>query len=67
MTALILANASAHAVVNVAAKAFSAIRLVFSRLGAALVRIQEARLEAEMRRIRHRIRRSEDDDRPVIF
>jgi hypothetical protein len=66
MTAIALANASAHAAVNVLARTFSSIRLAFSRLGAALARIQEARLEAEMRRIRDRIKRMDADDRPII-
>ena len=64
MTAFAFANASAHAAVNIAARMFSAIRPVFSRLGAALARYQQERLEEEMRRIRHRIRRIDDDDPP---
>ena len=66
MTALALANASAHAARNVVARTSSSIRHAFSRLGAVLARLQEARLAAEMHRIRHRINCVDDDDHPVI-
>jgi hypothetical protein len=67
MRTLAHANASAQALVNVVARMFSTIRRALSRFGAALVRIQEARLEAEMRRIRHRSKPQDDDDRPNII
>lgn len=65
MTALALANAAAHAAAHVATRVFSSIRRGLSRLRAAYVQVQEARLEAEIRRIRHRIRPRGDDDRPT--
>ena len=67
MTALDLANASAHAAANVGAKIVSAIKLAFARFGAAYTRAQEARLEAEIRRLRHRIGRTDDDNRPTTI
>lgn len=66
MTAPAFTNASAHGPVNVVARTLSWIRLGLSWLGTAFACLQEARLEAEMRRIRHCIRRTDDDDRPII-
>jgi len=65
MSALDLANASAHAAAGLGTKTFSAIKRAFARFGAAYARAQEARLEAEIRRLRHRIGRTDDDDRPT--
>jgi hypothetical protein len=65
MTVHASANTSAHAAVNVVARTFSSIRRAFSWLGAALTRYQEARIEAEVRRLRHRLGRTDDDDRAI--
>ena len=66
MTAPALANTPAHAGADRVARIFASIRLALSWLGATFVRVQEARLEAEMRRVRRRIGRR-DDDRPTII
>jgi hypothetical protein len=69
MTALALANASAHAALRVAARMFSRVRSAFAwyaRVNAE-ARIHRARLEAEMHRNRYRLRTKSDDDLPVII
>jgi len=68
MTALSIANASAHAAVNLIARLFSRIRSGFARIGAVIAeaRIHKARLEAEMHLNRFRLRTKTDDDLPVI-
>jgi hypothetical protein len=69
MTAPVLTDTPAHAGVDHVARIFASIRLAFrlafSWLGAAFARVQEARLEAEVHRMRHRIGRM-DDERPTI-
>jgi hypothetical protein len=69
MTAHALANATAHAVVAVAAKIYARIRLALLRFAAAIAetRIHKARLEAEAFRNRYRLRSKSDDDLPVVL
>jgi len=65
MTTLVPANASMRATTSVVARTFASFRRALSRLGAAYKRAQQARLEAEIRNLRQRIYRMDDDDRPV--
>jgi hypothetical protein len=69
MTAIALANASAHAAINVVARLFRRIRFAFARYAAivAEAHIHKARLEAEMYRNQYRLRTKNDDDLPVII
>jgi hypothetical protein len=69
MTALSIAHASAHAVVNVVATLFSRIRSGFACVAAMIAeaRIHKARLEAETYHNRYRLRTKSDDDLPVIL
>jgi shikimate kinase len=69
MTALALANASAHAAVNVVASLLSRIGSAIAWLARvhAEARIHKARREAEMFRNRYRLRTENDDDLPVII
>jgi hypothetical protein len=68
MTAHILANATAHAVGDVAAKIY--VRAKSLLLGFAAViaeaRIHKARLEIEVYRNRYRLRTKTDDDLPIV-
>src|SRR5262249_11834008 len=66
MTTLVPANASTRATVSVGARIFSSLRRALSRLGAAYAHAQQARLEAEIRRLRHRINGMDDDDRSFM-
>ena len=69
MTTLALANASAHAAVNIVGRLSARIRSAFARYAAidAETRIHKARLEAEIYRNRYRLRTKSDDDLPVII
>ena len=69
MTALALANASAHAAANVVARLLSRIGSGIAWLARvhAQARIHKARREAEMFRNRYRLRTENDDDLPVII
>jgi hypothetical protein len=69
MTSLSIANASAHAAVNVIARIFRRIRSGFARFAAVMAeaRIHRARLEAEAFEHRYRLRSKSDDDLPVIL
>jgi hypothetical protein len=69
MTALALANATAHALADLAAKIYARIRLALLRFAAVIAeaRIHKARLEAEAFRNRYRLRSKSDDDLPVVL
>jgi hypothetical protein len=68
MTAHALANATAHAAVDVAAKIYARAKSVFLVFAAVIAeaRIHKARLEAEVYRNRYRLRTKTDDDLPIV-
>jgi hypothetical protein len=68
MTAHALANATAHAVVDVAAKMYVRTKSLFLLFAAVIAeaRIHKARLEAEVYRNRYRLRTKTDDDLPIV-